>query len=117
MKHLTVTTGRRRINSFAVGDKYELAQISSLEGWRIRVDVLEEDNHTERETARIEITLPDKKVFTGTIQDVMSIPAIISNAEKTLSHITGGNSTELNAAYSNASECISELKHLLSLFK
>lgn len=55
------------------------ATITSPEGWQITTECRDEQGQ-DLEQAKITIYLPNNKVFTCSIQDLMALPAILNNA-------------------------------------
>ncbi len=87
------------------------------EKWELLVTLREDDLKTEREAAQIKICTGNPQIcFAGTIQDIMAIPAIISNARKELM-VFAENCFPSKQHEAEILDTIQELDHLLSLFK
>lgn len=113
MKHIRVHT-KKHHNQPDGPNIFVGANIcSTKELWTIQVDCL--DKEQDRELDKIVILMPAGQSFSGTIQDLMAIPAIISNAQGELQKVAAGG---VDATYhDDILHSIEELKHLLSLFK
>ena len=92
------------------------AVLTSIEGWQLSASCREADKAEDRELTELKIYLPGgNKSFTGTLQDLASLPVILKNAYDQLMKFSSqqfDNSTD----ESHALEATSEVKHFLSLF-
>lgn len=87
------------------------------EGWQLSVDCTDPEKRGEdRELVAFSFDMPGNLRFSGTIQDLITAPVILSHALRLLETGAEGN---FNDCVSNDDVVMSveEIKHLLSLFK
>ena len=116
MKSIKVLPTRTTIPSTETIPNYNKVAITSDEGWQLSVNCQEDDKKTDREMAQFCFFLADNTQLLFTMQDLLSIPAIISNAKNELMQYAEHKFSD-KTRESDVLSSIQELEHLLSLFK
>ncbi len=120
MKHLKVSITSPVIlsssdhSSTTSGTK---AVITSTEGWQISTSCRTDEGNEDREVTQIKIYTPGAgKNFTGTIQDISALPAILKNAYHEVMKVAE-NRFDDKKREQEVLDCAIELQNFMKLFE